>query len=132
MRIEIPDEGRWTLPPGPSGVHRTVYVIAGSVRVHSLPTVSRVRLQLDPERASEFLAVNGSATLLLLEGTPIGEPVVQHGPFVMNTRQEIVDAFSDYKATQFGGWPWESNEPIHGPQRERFTVGPDGRRNHPT
>ena len=132
MRIEIPGEGRWTLPPGPSGVHRAVYVIAGSVSVNALPSVSRVRLQLDPECASEFLAANGPATLLLLEGAPIGEPVVQHGPFVMNTRQEIVEAYSDYKTTQFGGWPWESNEPIHGAQRVRFTVGPDGRRNEPT
>ena len=46
-----------------------------------------------------------SAKLFLLQGRPTGEPVVQYGPFVMNSRQEIVDIFEEYRRTQFGGWP---------------------------
>ena len=38
-----------------------------------------------------------------LQGRPISEPVVQNGPFVMNTEEEIRKAYSDYRKTQFGG-----------------------------
>ena len=58
--------------------------------------------------------------MLILEGKPIGEPVVQHGPFVMNTEEEIRDAFQEYQKTQFGGWPWAEKEVIHPRSKGRF------------
>ena len=72
---------------------------------------------------------NGSepADILILQGRPIGEPVAQHGPFVMNTRQEIQQAFADYQRTRFGGWPWPSDAPVHGRETGRFAQHPDGR-----
>jgi hypothetical protein len=63
----------------------------------------------------------------ILQARPIGEPVVQHGPFVMNTRAEILPAFEDYKNTQFGGWPCPQDEMVHGSAFERLAKYPDGR-----
>jgi hypothetical protein len=73
--------------------------------------------------------VNGAETceLLLLQGRPIGEAVAQHGPFVMNTRAELEQAFHDYRRTRFGGWPWKSDGPVHPRDETRFARYPDGR-----
>ena len=53
----------------------------------------------------EPVADAASMEILLLGGLPIGEPVVQHGPFVMNTRQEIREALDDFESGAFGQVP---------------------------
>lgn len=78
------------------------------------------------------VASAGGAEVLVLQGRPIGEPVAQYGPFVMNDRAGIEQAFADYRATQFGGWPWTSDEPVHGSEPRRFARRPDGTVETPT
>jgi redox-sensitive bicupin YhaK (pirin superfamily) len=56
------------------------------------------------ERQGERIAIRAAAAsrLLVLAGEPIGERVVQHGPFVMNTQEEIAKAYADFRAGKFG------------------------------
>jgi len=78
---------------------------------------------------AEILIKNGpkDSFLLILEGRPIGEPVAQHGPFVMNTHEEIRETMKEYGKTQFGGWPWSEREVAHPRSKGRFALHSDGR-----
>jgi hypothetical protein len=86
---------------------------------------SAVRLRGAVEAPLEAGAT--AVELLLLQGRPIGEPVVARGPFVMNTQAEIATAIDDYRRTQFGGWPWPAADPTHGDASVRFARHADGR-----
>ena len=117
----------WTLPAAAQGSNRMLYAFRGAgltIGSRAVDGGSAVRLRTDATTL-----VNGAqaSELLLLQGRPIGEPVVAHGPFVMNTRAEIQQAFEDYRRTQFGGWPWDKDGPAHPRDKGRFAVHADGR-----
>ena len=127
--IKLARGARWVLPPATKGVNRTLYFFRGDVlRVagQDVPPSRAIQCRGDGEVPLENTG-SSDAELLLLQGRPIGEPVVQYGPFVMNSRQEIADTFAEYQRTQFGGWPWESDDPVHGADPQRFARHADGR-----
>ncbi len=122
---------RWILPPARTGeVVRTVYAFEGGPLLIEGETLDRGHGGLlDPglDRGLTVEAGSEGAAWMLLQGRPIGEPVAQYGPFVMNNRAEIEQAFADYQRTGFGGWPWPADDPDHGPTRGRFARHADGR-----
>jgi hypothetical protein len=130
--IRMEAGARWTLPAaaGPDTV-RTLYVFEGhELRIDGQEvggsTGSVVRADRDIE-----LDTTGGVEVLLLQGRPIGEPVAQYGPFVLNDEAGIEQAFADYRETQFGGWPWPDDGPVHGTDPQRFARRPDGTREQP-
>jgi redox-sensitive bicupin YhaK (pirin superfamily) len=131
--IKMTPGARWALPAASAGTRRTLYFFrGGAMRVNDrdIPPYHGVELRPD----AEPVLLNGpeEAELLLLQGRPIAEPVAQHGPFVMNSREEIQRAFLDYQRTHFGGWPWPSDDPVHARDEGRFAKHADGRVEHAT
>ena len=120
---------RWTLPPAAgTGTRRHLYFFKGDrVSVAGQTLAEPVAVELDAAQPVDLANGPTESEFLLLQGRPIGEPVAQYGPFVMNTRQELQQAFNDYQRTQFGGWPWPDDAPVHGAEPRRFARHADGR-----
>jgi len=128
--IRMQPGAAWTMPPARAGTHRTLYWFRGAaLRVGDRAIARPCGVALRPDVAAPLVAGPGpdDVELLVLQGRPIGEPVAQHGPFVMTTRAEIQQAFLDYQRTRFGGWPWPTESPVHGREEGRFARHADGR-----
>lgn len=125
----------FTLPPAATPeTTRTLYVFGSApIDIDGVVIPARHAALVDPSQPFVFTTPTdaGSSDVLLLQGRPINEPVAQHGPFVMNTESEIRQAFADYQRTEFGGWPWDGDDPNHGHAAHRFAVHPDGRKEQP-
>jgi redox-sensitive bicupin YhaK (pirin superfamily) len=129
--IKLAPHTTWMLPAARAGLNRVLYFFDGdqlALDSRAIPARSAVELVSDAEVAIE--TGPRGVELLMLQGQPIGEPVAQRGPFVMNTREEIAQTIEEYRATQFGGWRWPSPEPVHGTEG-RFARHADGRLDRP-
>ncbi len=130
--IKLSPGARWTLPAAGRGTNRMVYFFRGSaLRVGDRAIPASHGVELRAELPVPLEAGPDEVELLLLQGRPLQEPVVQHGPFVMNTREEIYQALRDYQRTQFGGWPWPSEAPVHPREEGRFARHANGRVERP-
>lgn len=113
----------WELPPCDPSANRVVYVFAGDSMALSGQSISKdTGVVVDPSQAISFKVGHERSEFLVLQGSPLSEPVAQYGPFVMNSTAEIEQAIRDYQTTQFGGWPWPVDDPTHGPLAKRFVT----------
>ena len=78
-------------------------VLSGQITVNGLQQAADAEMVLlSTEGAGVTVRADGHTTLLVLSGTPIDEPIVGQGPFVMNSKEEIRAAVMDYKYGRFG------------------------------
>lgn len=127
--LRLSGSARWTLPAASTDATvRTLYFFTGaSVRIGGELQTSHAAIEVRSTVDLEIQAGEDGCEILLLQGRPIGEPVAQYGPFVMNTSAEIQQAFADYRRTGFGGWPWPSDDPVHPRNEGRFAKHADGK-----
>lgn len=122
----------FTLPAAQKGLERSLYVFEGAgIKVADQDVPNKRRVEVHSDRNVELKNGPERTEILLLQGRPIGEPVAQHGPFVMNYPGEIRQAMLDFQATGFGGWPWGTAIPVHDRGQGRFAVHVDGREDSP-
>jgi quercetin 2,3-dioxygenase len=97
------------------GHNSFVYVYSGSVEVNSKPVKNKCMVVFENEDVEEIEVVGkeDDTKILILSGKPIGEPIVQYGPFVMNTQKEIYQAFQDYQDGNFAQSPKISSQTSH-------------------
>lgn len=89
--------------PVASGRQVFLYVVDGDVTVGGEPVKPHHLIEVDRRGDSLDIEASSDARLLFGHGDVIDEPVYSHGPFVMNTREEIVQAVEDYQNGKFGG-----------------------------
>ena len=133
LTLKLAPGARWTLPKAAmQDTKRQLYCFKGSQVTVAEQAVGYVMAELRGDVDVEiFNGGNELAEFLLLQARPIGEPVAQYGPFVMNTQAEIRQAITDYQRTQFGGWPYKDNAPVHGNDPARFAKHLSGKEERP-
>ncbi len=127
--IKIEKNGTWTIPPASKGINRVLYFYQGEqILIAGKEIKNYHSIQVEADKPLVLFNTGIEARILVLQGKPIGEPVIQYGPFVMNTKEEINQAFEDYHKTQFGGWPWPKYDQVHDRNSGRFALHADGRK----
>ena len=87
----------------PSDFNTAALVIEGSITVNSYEKASVNHLVLFKNEGETFtIEATEDSTVLIISGMPLHEPIYAHGPFVMNSREEIMQAFEDYNLGRFG------------------------------
>ncbi len=127
LALNMDSGATYTFGPTAPYLNRNLYFFSGNqllINNQEVPSYHKIKL----EASESFkLEAKDACKLLFLQGKPINEPVAQHGPFVMNTTQEIHEAFEEYRKTGFGGWPWPLQEQVHDRDKQRFAIHSDGK-----
>jgi hypothetical protein len=97
LDVSLDADARFRLPLATTH-HAFVYVFEGSAHLAGAALAKHTLAVLGEGDTVEIVADSAGARFILVAGRPIGEPVVQYGPFVMNSREEIDQAIADYRA----------------------------------
>ena len=125
--VKMEPHAEWVLPKTSPAASRNFFYYKGdSMEIEGRTIQSNQRIDAIASEDIEIKNGNTESYLLILEGKPINEPVAQHGPFVMNTQEEINETMREFGKTQFGGWPWGEVEMVHPINKGRFALHGDG------
>lgn len=87
----------------PAGFNTGALVIEGHITVNGEDKVATDHFVLFENEGETFtVTANEDSIVLIISGEPLNEPIFPHGPFVMNTREEIIQAFEDFNSGKFG------------------------------
>lgn len=87
----------------PAAYNTSLLVLEGSVTVNGITKVATDHFVLMENKGETFtVQADEKALVLVMSGKPIKEPIAAHGPFVMNTKQELIQAFDDFNQGKFG------------------------------
>jgi hypothetical protein len=126
--IKLEANAQWIIPSASLGLNRALYFYKGSeIKIAGINIMTYHSAEVPADQPLPIENGDSDSFLLLLQGKPINEPVVQHGPFVMNNAEEIQQAFSDYRQTQFGRWPWQRFDNVHPSSKSRFAKYSNGK-----
>ena len=126
--IEMEANAELELPTADASANRSIYCFDGDdIQLDERELGNGLMAKLRASETTKLKNGSDTAKFLFLQGKPIGEPVAQYGPFVMNTQDEIRQTMMDYQRTQFGGWPWPSPAHTHSPEKGRFALHADGK-----
>jgi len=130
--VEMEEGASLTIPSADEGLERSIYFYKGNeIEIEGTPIENYNSVELQSHSQVKIESRKGKNCLLFLQARPINEPVVQHGPFVMNTHGEINEAISDFRNTGFGGWPWPRHDNVHDTGEKRFAKYADGSHEEP-
>lgn len=119
--IKLSPNARFSIEGIDEDITRTLYFYRGnSIDINDTEVNVKRLIHLNSKKDIHIENSSEISYLFFLQGKPINEPLVQHGPFVANSQEEIQEAMQEYRKTQFGGWPYKTNEPVHAKKMSRF------------
>ena len=100
VQLKAGGRARLTVPEGDNG---SIFVLQGRASVNGSREAGEAELIVCERNGSQItIDVQADSRLLVMSGTPLDEPIARYGPFVMNTREELVQAAQDYQAGKMG------------------------------
>lgn len=128
VNIKMEPNSSLILPKGNMLTNRSMFFYEGDqLTINDKSYGSYSGFFMNPSVDTTIYSGNTAVSIFILQGKPINEQVMQYGPFVMNSKEEIKQAFDDYHQTQFGGWPWPRYDQVHERSKNRFALHADGR-----
>lgn len=125
--IRMDANAEFTISSVGSEVTRSLYFYEGDSFTTEETEIQKGNIiELDSKLELQIKNGEKEGYYLFLQGRPINEPLVQHGPFVANSKEEIQEAMTEYQQTQFGGWPYKTGDPVHDKKIGRFAKFANG------